>query len=371
MEATAANGQSGNACDAFFTGEMIALVEVKKWFELGEMLCTSFASESLSGSKVGKANALVERYGQSLDMLHLTDVLLYAADEIEDPAAAIAFIEEKKGLEYMKREQSAVDLLDLRIVVLLGKKGDKEGAVASLAKIEANITNVTPLNVRSMFHLTQAQLDKIRHDYDGFYEHAFLALSTGVMRIDATLAFDLCVASLLASGIASFGELASHPILESLTGTENEWMRNFIVMLDNGAPECIDAYEQTYATHIAKSPVLGQFSDMIKRKVSMAVFFEFIFQQPFDTRVFSFDSVAKKCQMSKHEVELLIIRAFSAGLIKGSLDQVEEKVAVTWCKPKTLGNEKLVHLQAQLDRWIEFVHRQRVALAQRSDTVVG
>jgi len=50
-------------------------------------------------------------------------------------------------------------------------------------------------------------------------------------------------------------------------------------------------------------------------------------------------------------------------LIKGSLDQVEEKAVITWVQPRVLSKEQIGGLASRLDEWVQKLNgvEQRIA----------
>ena len=96
-----------------------------------------------------------------------------------------------------------------------------------------------------------------------------------------------------------------------------------------------------------------------------------IFIRPFNSRIFTFDEVAQVCHLEKANVELLVMKALSAEIVKGQIDEVNEKIIITWCKPKALGTERLKHLKQQIDNWVARVHEKRIALERKSQPLVG
>ena len=44
-------------------------------------------------------------------------------------------------------------------------------------------------------------------------------------------------------------------------------------------------------------------------------------------------------------MELLVIRALSLNLVKGVIDEVDEKVHMTWVQPRVLNNEQVMILK--------------------------
>jgi 26S proteasome regulatory subunit N9 len=299
-------------------------------------------------------------------------VILATADEFACAEDALAFLESKEvgGAKIFARQPEPRDLLSLRCVALWTRLGDFEQALKGLQEVEARLSEASAHAVRSAFYAAQTGLDKARGDYDAFYAHAFLFLSTAGVAADAALAYDLCVAALLADNVCSFGELAAHPIIGSLDGA-HAWLRDLIALLDRGDARSIDEFNGSFAPRLRASEVFAPFFAKVQRKLAIAVLLEVIFQRPFDSRVFAFDEIAAVCHIEKDEVELLVLKALATDIIRGTVDEVEEKVTVTWCKPKALAADRLRHLKSEIDRWIEVVHAQKVNLKARAQAVVG
>jgi hypothetical protein len=47
------------------------------------------------------------------------------------------------------------------------------------------------------------------------------------------------------------------------------------------------------------------------------------------------------------------MRAMSLGLIKGSMDEVDQSINISWVQPRVLDKGQLSVLSAQLDTWSE------------------
>jgi len=50
------------------------------------------------------------------------------------------------------------------------------------------------------------------------------------------------------------------------------------------------------------------------------------------------------------------MRAFSLKLIKGSIDQVEQSVNVTWVQPRVLALEQISVMEQRLKDWGQILH---------------
>ena len=357
-----------------FSGKAKALedmITAKQWYEFGLEMISVYSMPELAHHKKEIFDTLIVKYGASLDPFHFTSLVISTADDIGDPDAGLAFVKELRDGKLFEKLPQPRDLLNLRIVVFLSAKSQFEDALELLNTVEARVNTETPIVIRAALHKTQAVLDKARNDYDSFYAHALLHLSTSQVTNDPQLAYDLCAAALFANSICSFGEIAAHPVLDSLNGTENAWLGDLIRLMDKGSPESIDTYNERFAPLIAKSPVFSPHAAVVQRKMALSVFLELIFERPFDKRTFTFQTIADACRVPIDKVELLVLRAMATGVIRGTIDEIAQLVVITWCKPKALGIARLSHLKDELDRWIGLVRDQRVALETGAHDVVG
>jgi 26S proteasome regulatory subunit N9 len=58
----------------------------------------------------------------------------------------------------------------------------------------------------------------------------------------------------------------------------------------------------------------------LEEKIRTMAFLDLLFNLPKNARTVSFDVISNKTSVSKNDVELLIMRAMSLGLVKGSID---------------------------------------------------
>lgn len=77
-----------------------------------------------------------------------------------------------------------------------------------------------------------------------------------------------------------------------------------------------------------------------------------IFQKNKNERVLLYKDIATNCLVDFDKIELLVVKALSLNLIKGYIDEVENKVIVNWVQPKYLDREKVVVLHDRIDAWI-------------------
>ena len=351
--------------------EISAYISSQRWYELGVSLQGFIEKPSLKGHRQFVFENLIEKYSPYLDPFHYAHLILSTSDDFQNPDETIQFLQTIAESKTFERKGEAKSLILLREVDVMTQKGDFEVALKHLNLIEKDVTEQTPLEVRSSFHRTQSNLDKARGDFDAFYQHALLFLSTSRIEKDVVLAYDLCMAALFSNKVCSFGELAAHPILNSLEDGEYQWLRELILLLDKGEPQTITEFNERFLPIINKSQQFSSYLGAIQTKLALSVFLQVIFSRPFENRTLTFDEVAKACSINKDQVELLVLKALSAEIIRGTIDEVEQKIVVTWCKPKALGKERLKHLKHQIDEWIEIVHRQKLELDNKTQSFVG
>jgi 26S proteasome regulatory subunit N9 len=342
-------------------------IDKRHWFELGLALLDFLKLEALIGERSDVYKAVVQPFERLLDPFHLARLVFLVSEEISSPNAARKFLED--SLSKFDGAVNARNWIRLQMVQPYVSNGDFERALHLLLEIELTMDYKTDPAVRSLFYKVRCSLDKARGDNDAFYESGFLYLSASGQRDDLVLAFDLAHAALCSTNVFSFVELTSHGILECLRKTENEWLRAFVFMLADGSIEAISEYEQKYLAILRAKPGFVPYLQRIELKVRLSVLQELIFQQPYESRVFKFSDLEKVCQVTKNEVELLILKALAGGLLEGFIDQVEETFVVTRCRPKALTRDKLVHLKAEIERWTSVVHQRRIQLERQARPV--
>lgn len=63
--------------------------------------------------------------------------------------------------------------------------------------------------------------------------------------------------------------------------------------------------------------------------------------RPPKQRQITFTEIAQRAQIEKNKVEFLVMKALSIGLIKGSIDQVNESVNISWIQPRVLSVDQV------------------------------
>lgn len=77
-----------------------------------------------------------------------------------------------------------------------------------------------------------------------------------------------------------------------------------------------------------------------------------------------FLSISRECRVQLDEVEHLVMKGLSLGLLKGKINEVESVVFVSWVQPRVLDMQQVKTLEKQLDAWTCKVQAKVVSLEQ-------
>jgi len=89
----------------------------------------------------------------------------------------------------------------------------------------------------------------------------------------------------------------------------------------------------------------------LQQKIQLMALIEVIFHLSPDKRNLRFEDVAAGTQLKGDRVEHLLMKAMSLNLIKGTIDQVESIVTVTWVQPRVLDKAQIAALKHRLEEW--------------------
>lgn len=89
----------------------------------------------------------------------------------------------------------------------------------------------------------------------------------------------------------------------------------------------------------------------LSQKVRIIAFLEYIFQLGKDDRTIQFRDIAHICQIDALDVELLVMKAMSLELVKGSIDEAAETVDINWIMPRYLSKDHLSVLISRMKEW--------------------
>ncbi|XP_031424479.2 26S proteasome non-ATPase regulatory subunit 13-like [Clupea harengus] len=83
-------------------------------------------------------------------------------------------------------------------------------------------------------------------------------------------------------------------------------------------------------------PDLAANEAKLMRKIQLLCVMEVTLTHPANNRQLTFQEIAQSAKIPVNEVELLVMKALSVGLIKGNIDEIDKKVQMTWVQPRVL-----------------------------------
>lgn len=144
-----------------------------------------------------------------------------------------------------------------------------------------------------------------------------------------------------------------HPILQSLQNTEFDFLRSVLYSFTTGE---IGKYEALSA-RFNEVPILLENQAALSKKLCLMTLIEAVFKRSTDNRSIPFKDIAQETRLPLEEVEHLVMKALSLNLIRGSIDQVDEVVVVTWVQPRVLEMDQIDGMRRKLEAWDDQVKR--------------
>jgi 26S proteasome regulatory subunit N9 len=200
--------------------------------------------------------------------------------------------------------------------------------------------------------LTRSKLQQSKLEFASYYKNALLYLACidveDLTQADcAARAYDLSVAALVSESIYNFGELLLHPVLDSLVETDHAWLRDLLFAFNRGD---LTAYD-VLAGNITKNQLLEQHKIFLYQKISLSALTETVFRRPPHDRTMTFTTISEETKVQPNEIEHLIMKALSLGLLKGSIDQVAQIAKINWVQPKVLDMKQIDGMRTRLREW--------------------
>jgi len=223
------------------------------------------------------------------------------------------------------------------------------------------VPGVNP-SVWAEYYRVSAAYHKVRNEAEEFYRAGLNYL--GHVVLDDVpqmelfeLARDLAVAALIGPAIYSLGEFLRNPVSNHLKDqSSTSWLLPLIVAMNTGNMKefrsILDgAQANPESADIIK--VLREKESTLVEKINILALMELIFKQSATEsgRRIAFTDIAKETGVNLDDVETLAIHSMALGLIRGTIDQVDQIFEVQWVQPRVLDNTQIQTMIDMLDDW--------------------
>eukprot|EP00947_MAST-08B_sp_MAST-8B-sp1_P006652 g6652.t1 len=165
------------------------------------------------------------------------------------------------------------------------------------------------------------------------------------------LARDISLAALVGEGVYNFGEILKNPILGDLGGAGLQWLQDLLQAFNRGD---IDAFNSIVAANqeaIEAQQALAASMPTLKQKITLLCVMELVFKRPPHDRVIAFADIAAATKLPGEQVEWLLMKAFSDGLVRGTIDEVAQSVDVSWVQPRVLEPVQIETMLSKVTSW--------------------
>jgi len=317
--------------------------------------------------RVGVFEGFVGDFEERINQLRLVEMGVRVSKEIDNPQTHLSFLTSLLSRIDAAKSQEAHVLLLATIAHTKLLYGDIEGTKTDMDaawKILDTLEGVDN-GVNAAYYGVAADYYKARAEYAPYYRNSLLYLACVDSDEDMTpeerlvRAHDLSISAFLGDTIYNFGELLMHPILHALNGTSHEWIKKLLFTFNEGS---IGKFE-ALAPLFPKEPILQENYAFLRQKICLMALIESVFKRSANNRTMTFQTIAEETRLPIDEVEHLVMKALSLKLIRGSLDQVEQKAQITWVQPRVLSREQIGVLAKRLDDWVNKLNavEQRIA----------
>lgn len=342
----------------------------KLWFDISNSLIELFKVKSFNGNQaIDLYNGFVRNFEEKLNDIVLSKIVIEITKKIKELKTSREFllaivkrIEQHKkkavfGTLVLRIEEAMIVMRDLPFDELEVKEIFE--SVEEMIRKEGYVdpfVNSYLYRVKSIFH-------KLSADFNNYYRTALLFLSFANIneelseREQIKWAFDIGIAALAGDEIHNFGELLANPIVSKLQKSDRKWLYEVLVVYNKGAVKEYQRIVQKYKTEFSSQPFLMKKKNFLERKIQLMAILELVFSKEVGERNISFEEImaATDCQ-SINNVEFILLKALSDGLIKGVINQMEKRINVSWIQPRVLDTEQIIQLNEHIKEWRERVN---------------
>ncbi|MCL4122953.1 UNVERIFIED_CONTAM: hypothetical protein GTU68_019477 [Idotea baltica] len=316
-------------------------------------------------------NNLVAELENKVNPLSLTELAGEVITQIKDPNKAISFVE-KIAPKVADNQEAKVLCSVLIAQVVLYRLEDRNRTKKILEETEKILDEIDGVTlVHGKFYYLLSELHCLTGNHAEYYRAALHFLGCSELsdlgeEDKRKRAFFLGLAALLGEGIYNFGELLAHPILDSLKGSQGEWLMALLLAFNEGNIakfEAMRAQWSTQADLVAKEIQL-------REKIRLLCLMEMTFKRKAWDRQLTFEEIARETGLDVDQVEVMVMRALSLGLVKGTIDQVDQKVNITWVQPRVLDKKQIATMMERLRDWCKDVNGMQKLLEDQASSIL-
>lgn len=303
-----------------------------------------------------------------LNPLLLMEIATQIVEQKKTPEDKLSFLTSMK--EKVKTNQEASILASILICRVRLVQKDLLAVKAILEEVSPLVdaeTGVTAVHGR-YFQLS-SEFHQLMGDHNQYYRDALRFLGCVDMESQPrdllkNMAFALSLAALLGDNVFNFGELLQHPVV-AFVQKEMPDVYNVLNAFNTGDVTLFESLKPQWSTQ----PDLQKAEKHLREKIRLMALMDMAFQS--STGVLDFENVARRVVLPIEEVELLVMKALSKDLVKGTINEVDKKINLTWVQPRVLDKKQIQGLRDKIDLWCKEVRTIEHLLEDRAVDIVG
>ena len=142
-------------------------------------------------------------------------------------------------------------------------------------------------------------------------------------------------------------------MLDSLKDTQHAWLRDLLFTFNRGD---LAGY-RSLEPRLSAAPLLASHRDFLAQKIALSALTEAVFRRPPHDRAMTFPTIAHETNVKEEDIEILIMKALSLGLLRGKIDQVAGVARINWVQPKVLDMKQIDGMRKRLREWDSSVNQ--------------
>ncbi|XP_065016086.1 26S proteasome non-ATPase regulatory subunit 13 homolog B-like [Musa acuminata AAA Group] len=323
----------------------------------------------------------IAEFETKINLLKFAHFAVVVSHQYSEKEAAISYldgiIEKLHATRDLQNEETIV-YVNMQIAEINLEIGNQKECKRLLEQGKSTLDSMTDIDpsVHAKYYWMSSQYHKSRQEFAEFYKSTLLHLAyTTVETLSESfkldLAFDLSLSALLGDNVFNFGELLAHPIINSLTGTNVEWLYHILHAFNSGN---LLRYQELCRVHniaLCAQPALVENEKKLLEKINILCLMEIISSRPSEDRTIPLSVIAERTKLSIEDVEYLLMKSLSVHLIEGIIDQVEGTVHVSWVQPRVLGIPQISSLRDRLDTWVGKVRQALLSVEAETPDLVA
>jgi len=347
------------------------LYNKKLWHQLTKLLASLVKEASLQDKLITIYQEFIVDFESRIDPLSLVLIAQIIMERFTDAAEAVTFIEKIQEKTKLNKEANVLTMVLIGKVKLhkYNELKETKNIIEEAEKILDEVEGVSP--VHSQFYLLCSDLYRIQGKHREFYATSLKYLGCTDLEDlsreeQAKHAYFLALAAILGDKVYNFGELLAHKVLDSLKGTENAWLTDLLFVFNSGDVNKFRTMKPKWSS----IPDLASHETRLYEKVCLLCLMEMTFRKEATERHIAFAEIAKETTLPLEQVELLVMKGLSQGLVRGKIDEVEQVVMLTWVQPRVLDKQQLNTMTNKIQSWCTSVQGMELMIESKAGEIL-